>query len=54
MKYTTPKMKVITEDKLQEVIQAYANSEFQIGGCVYYGALTNNDYLCSVGSLAGY
>lgn len=54
MKYKTPEMKVITEEKLQEVIQAYANSEFDRGGCVYFGALSLNDYLCSVGSLAGY
>ena len=54
MRYVSPQMKVITEDKLQEVIQAYANSEYDLGGCVYFGALTTSDYLCSVGSIAGY
>ena len=54
MKYSTPKMQVITEEKLQEVIKAYANSEFDMGGCVYFGALTGNDYLCSIGGLGGY
>ena len=54
MKYISPVMKVVTEDQLKEIISAHANSDFNAGGCVYFGALSSSDYLCSVGSIAGY